>query len=151
MAQITLSGKELVCILAANGSIPPEISDIETDGESIKVRVNTPWPVVRSVRVSLRFVGFEDGHAILELTTNRFVDKFDWLIDRLLASFRMEEFAARWDYPRFYIDVNELLRRQVRGTEVTDVTFRDGRFHITTTHSNGDGVCEGDDEQAPTT
>ena len=132
MAQIIISGDELVHLLEANGQIPDQVTKIQIHGEEIRVRIRTPWPVLKSIPVGMRFVGFEDGQAILHVITNRLVDKFDWLVDKMVASFPVEEQGARWEYPRLYIDVNKLLGQQVRGLEVTSVVLEDGRFHITT-------------------
>jgi len=148
MAQVILSGDELACILMANGIVPPEVSDLEINGENIKVKVATPWPVVKSVRVRMRFIGFENGQAVLQLTTNRLVDAFDWLVDRVLESFPLDKFAGRWEYPRLYVDVNRLLRRQVRGTEITNVVVQDGHFRITTIHVAEAEPCQHEASEA---
>jgi hypothetical protein len=135
MAQIVVSGDELVGILTANGAIPDDVMDIQTEGEEIKIRVKTPWPILTSVRVTMRFAGFEQGQAILRLVTNRLIDRFDWLVDRMLGSFSLANHCARWEYPRLSIDVNALLQRQVRGIWITDIMFEDGHYRITTTHT----------------
>jgi len=135
MAQIILSGDELVCILNANGLVPEEVADIELAGEEIKLRVKTSWPIFKSIRVGLRFAGFEEGQAILQLETNRLIDQFDWLVDKALAGFPLAEHGARWEYPRLHVDVNKLIRQQVRGVEITNIAFEQGQFRITTSHS----------------
>jgi len=135
MARVILSGEELMCILKANGVVPDEVIDLHTEGEEIKVRVRTPWPVLKSIRVGMRFAGFEQGEAVLQIATNRLLDRFDWLIDKMLASFPLADHCARWEYPRLHIDVNALLQRQVRGVQITDVVFEDGHYCITTSHA----------------
>jgi hypothetical protein len=135
MAQIVLSGNELVRLLRANALIPDQVTDVEMDGVEIRVRVRTPWPVLKSVHVRVRFAGFEGGHIVLQLGTNRVLDKFDWLVDKMLVSLQLEDHGGRWEYPRLYVDVNKLLQRQVRGVKITEVVFREDRFHITTRHS----------------
>jgi hypothetical protein len=37
--------------------------------------------------------------------------------------------------------VNTLLRKQVRGVEVTDVVFAEGQFRITTSHTFDRSLC----------
>jgi hypothetical protein len=135
MGQIVLSGTELVCLLKANGLVPDPITDMEMDADEIKVRVRTPLPVLKSVHVGVKFAGFEAGHVILQLVTNRLIDTFGWLVDRMFAALPLADHGSRWEYPRLYVDVNQLLQRQVRGVEVTGVTFADGHFHITTAHA----------------
>jgi hypothetical protein len=135
MAQVILSGDELVNILRANALIPDHVTDIKTNGEEIKVKLKTPWPVLKSLRVGIRFIGFEDGYVILQLVTNRFMDTFDWLIDRMLESMRLEEHGGRWDYPRLFVDVNRLVTRHLRGVEIKDMAFEDGHFRIMTAHT----------------
>lgn len=137
MAQIILSGDELVCILHANGLVPDEVIDMEIADGEIKLKVRTPWPILKSIRVGMRFAGFEQGQALLQVQTNRVIDRFDWLVDKMLAGFPLAEHGARWEYPKLCVDVNKLLQRQVRGVEITDVVFEDGHFRITTNHSFG--------------
>jgi hypothetical protein len=146
MAQIVLSGDELVSILRANELIPDHVTDIKTNGEEIKVKLKTPWPVLKSLRVGIRFVGFEDGYVILQLVTNRFMDTFDWLIDKMLESMQLEDHGGRWDYPRLSVDVNRLVARHLRGVEIRDMAFEDGHFRIMTVHgSNGSPEDEKED------
>jgi len=137
MAQIILSGEELVCTLTANGLVPEEVIDVEIADGEIKIRVRTPWPIFKSLRVGMRFVGFEQGQVVLQLVTNRLIDRFDWLVDKMFAGFPLADHGARWDYPRLYVDVNSLLQQQVRGVQIIGIVFADGQFRITTVHSPG--------------
>ncbi|UCD49633.1 MAG: hypothetical protein JSW27_19135 [Phycisphaerales bacterium] len=134
MAQIVLSGDELVGILQANGLIPDQVTDIEVDGEEIKLKVKTPWPLLKSLRVGVRFEGFNDDHVALQLVTNRLIDTFDWLVDKMLDSFPLADYGGRWEYPCLYVDVNKLLQERIRGVKIDDVEFFDGQFRITTVH-----------------
>ena len=134
MGQIVLSGEELISILAANTRLPEQVIGIETDGEEIKVHVATPLPILRSIPVRVRFAGFEGGQIVLQLVTNRLIDKFDWLVNKMLAGLKVEDHGGRWEYPRLFVDVNKLLCRQIRGVQIAGVVFQDGRFHITTSH-----------------
>jgi hypothetical protein len=148
MGQIVLSGDELVCILAANARLPEQVVGVETDGEEIRVHVATPLPVLRSIPVRVQFAGFEQGQVVLQLVTNRLLDKFDWLVNRMLASLKVEDYGGRWEYPRLYVDVNRLLQRQIRGVEIAAVVFREGHFHITTSHG-ADGLPGARENDAP--
>jgi len=142
MAHIVLSSDELVNILNANELIPDHVTGIHTNGEEIKIRVKTPWPLVKSLRVGIRFVGFDGGQVVLQLVTNRVLDRFEWLIDKMLEPLRLEEHGSRWEYPRLFVDVNRLIQQQLRGVTIKDMTFEDGYFHISTTHGP-DGACRG--------
>ena len=139
MAQIVLSGNELVGILQANGLVPDQVTDINADGEEIKLKVKTPWPVLKSLRVGVRFEGFDGNHVVLQLVTNRLIDTFDWVVDKMLESFPLADYGGRWEYPRMYIDVNRLVRERIRGLQIDEMTYDDGQFRITTVHPpNGD-------------
>jgi hypothetical protein len=138
MAQIVLSGDELIGILRANELIPDQVTHIKAHGEEVKLKVRTPWPVLKSVRVGVRFTGFDQGSAIFQLATNRFIDTFDWLVDRMLESIRLADFGGRWEYPCLYVDVNRLVQQRVRGVQIDDVVFRNDLFHITATHLGGE-------------
>jgi hypothetical protein len=132
MAQIIISSHEIISILRANELIPPQILDLRMDGEEIRFRVRTEWPILKSVRVGMRFAGFEDGCMVFQLATNRLTDRLDWLVDKMLEPLQLENLGGRWEYPRLYVDVNKLIRRQLRGVAIDDVTFQDGHFHVTT-------------------
>jgi hypothetical protein len=134
MAKIVVSGDELVGILYANGLIPAPIADVEVDGEEIRVKVMTQWPVLKSLRVGVRVAGFEDGEVIFQLITNRLLDTFDWVVGRMLESFSLADYGGRWEYPRLYIDVNRLVQERLRGVQIDAVRFVNGHFHIETTH-----------------
>jgi len=136
MAQLILSGHEIISILQANGCIPQQIMDIAADKEEIRLRVRTDWPILKSVRVGMKFAGFDNGCIVLQLATNLLTDKFNWLADRMIEPLRLQEHGSRWEYPRLYIDVNELLQRQLRGVVIENVVVQDGLFHITTAHAN---------------
>lgn len=149
MAQIILSGDELVYILNANGLIPDEVIDVEVAGEEIRIKVKTSWPILKSLRVGMRFVGFKRERAVLQLVTNRLIDRFDWLVDKMLAGFPLANHGASWEYPRLYVDVNELLQRQVRGVRITDIVLQNGQFHITTSHLPDPGSTQSGTDQEP--
>ncbi len=142
MAQIVLSGEELVGILQANGLIPAQVTGIEVDGEEIRLKVKTSWPLLKSLRVGVRFEGFDGEHAVFQLVTNRLIDTFDWLVDKMLESFPLADWGGRWDYPRLYIDVNRLIEERIRGVQVTEMTHFDGQFCITTVHPTGESVSD---------
>lgn len=134
MAQIILSGDEIIGILHANELIPEQVTDIKANGEEIRLKVRTSWPVLKSVRVGVRFTGFDDGQAVLQLVTNRLIDKFDWLVDKMLESLRLADHGGRWEYPCLYVDVNKFVQQRIRGVSVDDMVFENGLFCITTTH-----------------
>ncbi|OHB65550.1 MAG: hypothetical protein A2Y76_12610 [Planctomycetes bacterium RBG_13_60_9] len=138
MAQIILSGREIVGILRANELIPEQVLDVTTDGDEVRLRVRTPWPIVKSIQVGMRFAGFEDDCVVLQLATNRVMDKLDWLADKMVEPLGLEEHGGRWEYPRLYLNVNRLVQRQLRGVTVESIVFRDGLFHVTTVES---GSC----------
>ncbi len=148
MGQIILSGDELVAILTANTPMPEQVVGVEADGAEIKIHVATPLPLLKSFPVRIRFAGFQQGQIVLQFVTNRLIDKFDWLVNKVLASKKIEDYGGRWEYPCLYVDVNRLLRQQVRGIEIAGVDFQDGRFRITTSHS-GDGLGAGPGTVAP--
>jgi hypothetical protein len=136
MAQIILSGHELISILQANASFPEQIMDLAADAEEIRFRVKTDWPILKSIRVGMRFVSFDDGCMVLQLATNLLTDKFSWLVNRMIEPLRLEEQGGRWEYPRLYINVNRWIELRLRGVVVENIALRDGLFHITTTHTN---------------
>lgn len=150
MAQIVLSSHELISILQVNARIPPQITDLTVDAEEIRFRVKTDWPILKSIRVGMRFVSFDKGCVVLQLATNLLTDKFSWLLDRMIEPLQLEARGGRWEYPRLYINVNRLIERQLCGVAVEDIVFRDGLFHITTTYANSaatNGDVQGQNEE----
>jgi hypothetical protein len=145
MAQIILSSHEVIRILQANACIPPQIMEITADDEEIKLKVRTDWPILKSMRVGMRFAGYDNGCLVLQLATNLLTDKFNWLVDRMIEPLRLAEHGGRWEYPRLYIDVNRLVQRQLRGVTIENIIFQSGLFHVTTVHANST-ACNGDSE-----
>jgi hypothetical protein len=135
MAEIILSGEELVGILQANGWIPEELTDLETDGPQVRLKVRTPLPLLKSMPIVVQFVGFESGQVVLQFVTNRLMDNFGSLVGKALESFPWADHGSRWEYPRFYVAVNQLIQQRVCGIQVDNIAFRDDRFHIKTTHT----------------
>jgi len=134
MAQIALSADEMVGILKTNGLIPDQVTDIEADGEEIRLKIKTPWPLLKSLRVGVRFDGFDGECVVLHLVTNRLIDTFDWLVDKMLESFALADYGGRWEYPRLYIDVNQLIQERIAGVQIDAMEYSDGQFRITTIH-----------------
>ena len=134
MAQIALSADEMVGILKTNGLIPDQVTDIEADGEEIRLKIKTPWPLLKSLRVGVRFDGFDGECVVLHLVTNRLIDTFDWLVDKMLESFALADYGGRWEYPRMYIDVNQLIQERIAGVQIDAMEYSDGQFRITTVH-----------------
>lgn len=145
MAQIVLSADELVGILGTNGLIPEQVTDIEADGEEIRLKIKTPWPLFKSLRVGVRFEGFDGECVVLQLVTNRLIDTFEWLVDKMLESFSLADYGGRWEYPRLYIDVNRLVAERIRGVQIEQMEYDDGQFRITTVHPS---VSESAEETA---
>lgn len=145
MAQIVLSSHEVISLLQANACIPPQITEITADDEEIKLKVRTDWPILKSMRVGMRFAGYDNGCLVLQLVTNLLTDKFNWLVDRMIEPLQIAEHGGRWDYPRLYIDVNRLVQRHLRGVTIENIIFQGGFFRVTTAHANG-ADCAGDSE-----
>jgi hypothetical protein len=134
MAQIVLSGEELVGVLQANGWVPEEVTALEADDREVRLKLRTPVPLLKSIGVTVQFVGFDSGQLILRIATNRLIDSFNGLISKWVESFSLADYGGRWEYPRLYIGVNQLLRQRVHGVRIDDVVFQEGCFHIKTTH-----------------
>ena len=134
MAQIVLSGDEIISILYANELVPRQVTEMKAEGDEIRLKVRTQWPLLRSVRVGVRFTGFEAGQAVLQLVTNRLIDKFDWLVDKMLESLRLADYGGRWEYPCLYVNINHFVEQRIRGISIEDMAFREGHFHISTSH-----------------
>jgi hypothetical protein len=132
MAKITVSIAEIVRILGANELISQSVEEIKTQGDRISFKLKTDWPALKHIRVGIGFVDFRDGNVILEIVTNRLVDRFDWLGRKLLNSLNLPDYVSHGEYPRIHVDINKLLARKIRGIRIDSIAFNEGQLYVTT-------------------
>ena len=132
MAKITFSHTELIKILLSNELLPKQILRPKVEGDEIHFVVETNLPLLQFVPASLRYLSFTDNNAIFELTVVN--SSLNAMIGRLNLSSKLNapEYV-KFDFPKVYVDVNELLKeKNIRGVLLKDITFNDGEFTITT-------------------
>ncbi|MDT8301994.1 MAG: hypothetical protein RQ760_10965 [Sedimentisphaerales bacterium] len=132
MAGITFSHVELLKILLSNELLPDKILRPKVEGDEIHFVVETNLPLIQFVPASLRFISYTDNNAIFELSVVN--SSLNAMIGRLnlLSKLNAPEYV-KFDFPRVYVDVNELLKeKNIRGVLLKDITFNDGEFTITT-------------------
>ena len=132
MAKITFSHAELIKILLSNELLPKQILRPKVEGDEIHFVVETNLPLIQFVPASLRFLSYTDNHAIFELTVVN--SSLNAMIGRLNLLSKLNPPAyVKFDFPKVYVDVNELLKeKNIRGVLLKDIIFNDGEFTIVT-------------------
>ncbi len=131
MAKLQFTVNELNRILNSNNLFPQQISDIEADGENIHLRIKTGWFALKTIRISVKFVNFNDEGAIFEVVQNRLMNKFDWLIHKWAESVELPEHVDLREYPKVYVDLNKVLAEKARGIRADEISFEKGQFFVT--------------------
>jgi len=132
MAKITFSLAELKKILVSNAVLPKVILRPKIKGEEIHFVVNTNLPFVQFIPLSLRYLNYTDNNAIFEISVansnlHKTINKFN-----LMSRLDVPEYI-KIDFPKIYIDVNELLQiKNIRGILLKDISLKDGQFTIVT-------------------
>jgi len=132
MAEITFSLEELLRILISNGLLPGEILRPRVGGERIHFVIRTNAFILPFIPASLRFLSFNDNHAIFELTIagSRLNRATSWL-DQIFELRRPP--YIKLDYPKIFVDVDKLLKaKNIRGVRVKNISFQAGEFTIVT-------------------
>jgi hypothetical protein len=132
MAKITFNLEELINILVSNKLLPPEIIRLKVQDQSIHFVINTDSFVLPFIPAFVRYLGFNDSRAELELT---FVGVHqDQAISLLNQALKLRLPAyARLQYPKILVDVDMMLKENnIRGIQVKDISFENGEFAIVT-------------------
>jgi hypothetical protein len=132
MAKITFSHSELIKILLSNELLPIKILRPKIEGDEIHFVVETKLPLLQFVPASLRFLSYTDNKAIFELVVVN--SSLNAMIGRLNLLSKLNAPAyVKFDFPRVYVDVNELIKdKNIRGVLLKDIIFKDGEFTIVT-------------------
>jgi len=132
MAKITFSLEELKEILISNAILPKVILRPKVEGEEIHFVVNTNLPFLQFIPLTLKYLNYTDDNAIFEMSVvngslNKTISRLN-LISRL----DVPEYI-KIDFPKIYININELLEvKNISGILLKDVFFKDGEFTIVT-------------------
>jgi hypothetical protein len=132
MAKITFSLQELIEIMVSNDLLPQQVVRVRVKGEKIHFVVKTNAFILPYIPASLGYVRFDGKNALFKLTNvSGPVNKImGWLHQAL--KLKMPAFV-KLEYPQVSMDINLLLKeRNIRGIQVKDIAFKDGRFDIVT-------------------
>ena len=138
MAKITISLQELLNIVISNELLPRQVVRIRVKGEKIHFVIKTNAFILPFIPASLRYVGFDGSHALFKLTdVHGPVNKImGWLHQAL--KLKMPTFMTL-EYPQVSVDIDRLLKENnIRGIQVRDIVFKEGRFTITTKQGTDD-------------
>jgi len=132
MATITFSLEELIEILIANKLLPPEIVRARVKGERIHFVIRTDSFILPFIPASLRYLSFENGNAIFELTivSTHLSKAVSWL--NQVLKLRIPSYM-KLEYPKIFVDVDKLLKeKNIRALRVKDILLEEGEFTIVT-------------------
>ena len=132
MAKITFSLDELIDIVVSNGLMPQQVVRVRVKGEKIHFVVKTNAFILPYIPASLSYAGFDGENALFKLmNVSGPVNKImGWLHQAI--KLKMPAFVTL-EYPQVSIDMNRLLKEmKIRGIQVKEIAFKDGRFDIVT-------------------
>lgn len=131
MAKITFSIEELVAILARN----KRIAKPKVEGETIHFVIKTGSLILPFVPMTLRYLSFEDGVALFEISVvsghlDKVMKQFEGLLLAKLPA------CVQLEYPKISVDIARLLEeKNIRGIHICNISFEQGRFTIETCNS----------------
>jgi hypothetical protein len=134
MAQITFTPEEAISLLRANDLLGEVITDINVKDDTLLLRVATPLPLVSSLPVSIKYVGFENGVVTLQLSADYLKGRILDTVLKLVNARLEQDFPDKiqLDYPNLYVHINKLLvDRNIRAVQVRQITFDSGLFTVT--------------------
>ena len=132
MAKITFSLEELIGILISNELLPRQMIRTKVKGQRVHFVIRTNSFVLPFIPASLRYVSFDNNHAIFELTivSGHLNKAVSWLNQALKLKIPA---CMKLEYPNISIDIDKLLKeKNIRGVRVKDIFFQDGEFAIVT-------------------
>jgi hypothetical protein len=134
MAQITFAPEEAIDLLRANGLLPEVITDIKVKDDTLLLRIATPLPLVDSLPVSIKYIGFENGVVTLNVSADYLKGRILDTVVKLVNSRLEQDFPEKiqLDYPKLHVHINKLLvDRNVRAAQVQEISFDSGLFTVT--------------------
>jgi hypothetical protein len=132
MAKITFDLEELKEVLISNAILPKVILRPKVEGEEIHFVVNTNLPFLEFIPLTLRYLNYTDNNAIFEMNVvngslKKAINRFN-----LMSRLDVPEYI-KIDFPKIFIDINELLQaKNINGILLKDIFFKDGEFTIVT-------------------
>ncbi len=124
MATINFSLNELLTIAKANDVKLDRLEDVQVQGNTITVVVNTGLPLPKTIKADIEFIEFNNGQAKLELIGNALVGKFINMVTLPTG--------ITFNDPHFLIDINTLIGQRVKSLQIESMSLADGNFTITT-------------------
>jgi hypothetical protein len=132
MARIIFGFKELLDILIGDVLRPGSVVRARVKGDRIHFVIRTNSFVLPFVPVSLKYLRFEDGHAVFELAmvsgrVKKALGRLNQMLELKIPAY------MRFDYPNLSIDIDKLLAEKItRGVRVKDISFENGEFTVIT-------------------
>ena len=135
MAKIIFSLQEAKEPLLSKVRMPLSVTDVKAEGDNVSFVLKTGLPLLSSIPISIRYIGFANSIVTFELTVN-FAKA--WLMKKAINSL-IRKYAegipdyVRVDYPKVYVDVNALLlKNNLKGVKVDGIVYGDGEFTVVT-------------------
>ncbi len=138
MAQIVARVEDIIAVLKANGWLSRRVSDIQPVDGGVSFKVDTGVPFVGAAKVQVHYVGYDGRWAELELVRGGLLDKLSGFIPQAV---KLPSYV-RFEYPRIFVDIEQVVGSRVRGLAVESIQLEGGSFTVTASVKPVDGPSE---------
>lgn len=135
MAKMIFTLEEVKDILLSNNRIPHYITDLRTEGAVVSLKIETGFPIKKSISPIVEYISFDYGVVTLKMTVKYLKGKrLEKVANWLIHKFQKEMPAfIKLDYPNIYVDVEMLLTdNNFNWVKVESVVFESDSFVVTT-------------------
>ena len=132
MAKIDFTLEELLEIMVSNKLLPPQIARVKIKADEVHFVIKTDAFILPYIPASLKYLNFDGTNALFEFTiitgrANKAVSLLNNALKLKLPAY------MKLEYPKLFVDIDRVLsEKNVRGIQVEDISFQNGRFTILT-------------------
>ncbi len=126
MAKIVVTIEEIITVLGANGWMSHRVSDMQAVEGGVSFKVDTGVPFVGAVKMQINYTGFDGRCVELELVGGGLLDQFSGLLKQAV---KLPEYM-RLEYPRIFVDVEQLMGERVKGIAIEGIELAGTSFTV---------------------
>jgi len=124
MAEINFTFAEIIDILAANGILPDQISNLDVNGKNISFKFKVKNPFATSVDISLQFLEFEKGILSFKIKTS-------WLVEKGLKHLVIfKNKYVELDKSNILIYLDMYINDNLKGLQLNKFIFSNNKLNI---------------------
>ena len=126
MAYLWVPLTELTTIAKRNDYLPEQIEDLEAEGDSLRVSIQTGLPIIGVQSFKLTLDSYGAGVVRLKVSHNG-------ITDRIFSVIKLKKTGLyQFSYPYIDIFIEKFLAEKVLGLEIANVEIRDVSIIIET-------------------